>query len=90
MADCKEIIVDGKKVDCAQKQECFKMIQKIVDGQASEQELEQFKAKMGDCLPCEKNFELEKCMKEALQLKLSKKDVPTNLLDCIKEKIANF
>lgn len=81
----KEIV--EKKANCEHQEECMKMVQKIVDGQASEQEITAFKANMKSCLPCENGFALETCLKETIQLRLDKKCVPASLIDCIKQKI---
>jgi hypothetical protein len=76
-----------KKEHCDHQQECMKMVQMIVDGQATEDQIIQFKSNMHKCGPCEKGYELEKCIKEAMQLRLEKKCVPTSLIDCIRQKI---
>ncbi len=76
-----------KKESCEHQEECMKMVQKIVDGQATDNEIQNFKANMKDCLPCENGFALETCLKETIQLRLNKKCVPTSLIDCIKQKI---
>jgi hypothetical protein len=76
-----------KKTSCEHQAECMKMVQLIVDGQASEEQIHQFRLNMDNCLPCEKGYELEKCIKETLQLRLEKKCIPSNLIDCIKQKV---
>jgi hypothetical protein len=77
-----------KKTSCEHQAECMKMVQLIVDGQASDDQINQFKQNMDKCLPCEKGYELEKCIKETMQLRLEKKCVPSSLIDCIKLKIS--
>jgi hypothetical protein len=76
-----------KKTTCEHQAECMKMVQLIVDGQASDEQINLFKLNMDKCLPCEKGYELEKCIKETMQLRLEKKCIPSNLIDCIKQKI---
>jgi hypothetical protein len=76
-----------KKTSCEHQAECMKMVQLIVDGQATDEQIVQFKQNMDKCLPCEKGYELEKCIKETMQLRLEKKCIPSNLIDCIKQKI---
>jgi len=76
-----------KKISCEHQAECMKMVQLIVDGQASEEEIHQFKLSMDKCLPCETGYELEKCIKETLRLRLEKKCIPSNLIDCINQKV---
>jgi hypothetical protein len=77
-----------KKTSCEHQADCMKMVQLIVDGQASDEQINAFKLNMDKCLPCEKGYELEKCIKETMQLRLEKKCIPTNLIDCIKQKIS--
>lgn len=79
-----------KKTECEHKNECMKLVQLIVDGQASEEQIAQFKNNMEKCLPCEKGYALEKCIKDALQLRLEKKCVSSSIIDCIKKKIAEL
>jgi hypothetical protein len=88
MIDAEKEIVQ-KKSNCEHQEECMKMVQKIVDGQASDSEIEHFKENMKSCLPCENGFALETCMKETLQLRLEKKCVPMSLIECIKQKIGH-
>jgi hypothetical protein len=77
-----------KKTSCEHQADCMKMVQLIVDGQASDEQINAFKLNMDKCLPCEKGYELEKCIKETMQLRLEKKCIPANLIDCIKLKIS--
>ncbi len=77
-----------KKTSCEHQADCMKMVQLIVDGQASDEQINAFKLNMDKCLPCEKGYELEKCIKETMQLRLEKKCIPSNLIDCIKQKIS--
>ncbi len=79
-----------KKEKCLHQEDCMKLVQKIVDGQATNQEIEDFKINMKSCMPCEKAFALETCLKETMQLRLEKKCVPISLLDCIKQKVAEL
>lgn len=79
-----------KKTKCEHQAECMKLVQLIVDGQATDEQIADFKANMNNCLPCEKGYELEKCIKESLQLRLEKKCVPQDLVDCIKSNIGKM
>jgi hypothetical protein len=82
--------IKQKKEACEHQDECMKMVQKIVDGQATDAEISSFKQNMKECLPCENGFALETCLKETIQLRLNKKCVPVSLIDCIKQKIAGI
>ena len=79
-----------QKTSCEHQAECMKMVQLIVDNQATDEQMTQFKENMAHCLPCEKGYELEKCIKETMQLRLEKKCVPMSLIDCIKQKISKM
>jgi hypothetical protein len=86
MIDCNKE-KQGKKESCEHQDECLKMIQRVVDGEASAQELEHYNKNMSVCTPCEKAFELETCLKQAIKLRIEKKCVPMSLIDCIKKSI---
>lgn len=81
----KEIVL--KKESCEHHEECMKMVQKVVDGQATDEEIATLKANMKTCTPCENGYALETCLKETIQLRLDKKCVPMSLIDCIKKSI---
>ena len=87
MLEAREIV--KKKEKCDHEGDCMKLVQKIVDGQATEFEIEQFKKNYDTCTPCEKAFALDTCLKEAIQLKIDKKCVPMSLIECIKQKIGH-
>ncbi|WP_197491722.1 MULTISPECIES: hypothetical protein [Emticicia] len=65
----------------------MKMIQAVLDGSASAEEIEHFKQNMDVCMPCIETYKLEKCMKEAMQEKVEKKCCPEKLVLDIKAKI---
>ncbi len=84
-----EINTIEKKSQCEHHEECMKMIQLILDCQASDEQINSFKENMAKCLPCENGYKLEKSIKEALNMKLEKKCVPLNIIAFIKESIKN-
>jgi mycothiol system anti-sigma-R factor len=69
------------------KSDCLKVIQTILDGEASEEQRKHFEAHIEDCLSCFEQFNLDKTIKLALQTKICKMDVPGDLLQTIKIKI---
>ena len=77
-----------KKETCAHQEECMKMVQLIVDGQATCDQIAAFKVSMDKCLPCEKGYELEKCIKDAMKGKVVEKKCPGSLIALIRAKIA--
>lgn len=63
---------------------CLEVINSILDGEADEAEKTYFEKKIKCCQKSMKHFEVEKCVKEALQEKIDKKAVPPDLLEKIK------
>jgi anti-sigma factor (TIGR02949 family) len=76
------------KQKCEHKQDCMKMIQAIIDGEATPQQIEHFKAhNLQTCLPCVENYELEQEIRKVLQQKIEKKCCPESIAFNIKAKI---
>ncbi len=75
------------KTHCENQQECMKMIQAILDGEATAAQKDHFKENMDRCMPCINTYHLEKCVKDALQVKVPKKICPDALLVQIKDLI---
>ena len=71
------------KQSCEHHAECMKIIQSILDDEATEAEKDHFRENMDKCLPCIEAYRLEKCIKESLSLKLVKKPCPQSILDTI-------
>jgi len=57
------------KMSCEHHQDCMKLIQKILDGEASVAEKEDFNANKDQCIPCQKGYELELSLKKNLKSK---------------------
>jgi hypothetical protein len=57
------------KTSCEHHQDCMKLIQKILDGEASVAEKDDFIANKDQCLPCQKGYELELSLKKNLKSK---------------------
>jgi len=74
--------VSGKKPTC------MEMLQLILDGQASSDQREYFKAHMDSCRPCFKNYELDMAIKQLLQSKCCGGEAPCELEQMIRERIA--
>lgn len=75
------------KQKCDNQQKCMKMIQAVLDGSASAEELEHFKQNMEACMPCIETYKLEKSVKEAMQGKVEKKCCPQSIIVDIRAKI---
>ncbi|MCA0365195.1 MAG: hypothetical protein LCH67_14220 [Bacteroidetes bacterium] len=75
------------KEECENHNKCMKMIQAVLDGSATPEELEHFKDNIEVCKPCIEGYELEKSIKESLQTKVEKKCCPKQTFEAIKLKI---
>jgi hypothetical protein len=75
------------KQKCENQQKCMKMIQAVLDGSASAEEVEHFKLNMDACMPCIETYKLEKSVKEAMQGKVEKKCCPQSIIVDIRAKI---
>jgi len=68
---------------------CLELLELITDDEASPEEVKYFQKHIDECLPCYEAYNLEKSIKEMLQTKLEKKQVPDDLIQSIKLKIRN-
>jgi len=75
------------KQTCEHHAECMKVIQSILDDEATDAEKEHFRINMDKCIPCIESYRLEKCIKDSLNLKIQKKPCPQSILDTIISKI---
>ncbi len=76
------VTVPGKKVTC------MEMLQFILDGEATTEQRDYFKAHMDHCMPCFKTYELDMAIKELLKTKCCGGDAPSDLILQIKSQIA--
>lgn len=79
-----------KKQHCDHQTDCLKMIQLLLDGEATEAQKEKFRLNMDMCMPCIKMYHLEKEIKDLLQGKMEKKCCPESLVESIKAKVISF
>jgi hypothetical protein len=77
----------GMKTSCENHEKCMKMIQSILDGEATEEEKDHFRDNMDVCMPCINEFHLVKCIKESLCNRVERKTCPDNLINTIKLKL---
>ncbi len=78
------------KEHCDHRTDCLKMIQLIVDGEATEQQLDKLRANLESCKPCIEMYHLEKEVKELLAKRIEKRCCPEQLVATIKSKILTF
>lgn len=78
---------EGMKTSCENHERCMKMIQAILDGEATEEEKDHFRDNMDVCMPCINEFHLVKCIKESLCNRVERKTCPDHLVNTIKLKL---
>lgn len=77
----------SEKAPCSRNGECLKYLQLIMDGEATPEQQKHFNQHIDECMPCFKRFDLEKTIRQVLQAKCGKKEVPAELIQSIKDKI---
>jgi anti-sigma factor (TIGR02949 family) len=75
------------KQKCENQAKCMQMIQAVLDGSATKEEIEHFKSNIDVCMPCIEVYELEKGIKNILNTKIEKKCCPQQTIDLLKAKI---
>ena len=55
------------KTNCSHQTDCMKLIQRILDKEASAEEEARFVANKGQCLPCQEGYKLEIALRKALK-----------------------
>ncbi|MEY4609847.1 MAG: hypothetical protein RL246_166 [Bacteroidota bacterium] len=74
------------KSSCEQHHECMKVIQRIIDREATPEEEAAFLANKNQCMPCQDGYELELSLKNAIQSKCAVK-CPEQLFAKIRAKL---
>lgn len=78
---------NNMKHDCPDKQDCFKLLQSILDGEATQKQKESFmKDHLEHCMPCYKSYHLEVAIRELLKQKCCS-EAPQDLVKSIQEKV---
>lgn len=79
------------KATCENHDACMKMVQLILDGEATPEQVAHFKAhNLKDCMPCIESYKLGQQIRASLQNNVEKKSCPQMLSDKIKLKIGIF
>jgi len=77
------------KTNCSHQPDCMKLIQRILDKEATAEEEARFLANKDQCLPCQEGHELEVALRKALQSKC-RSTCPSSLIDIIRSKISSL
>lgn len=72
------------KHHCENHERCMEMIQALLDGSATPEEMDHIKSEMDMCLPCIEGYEEYKNLKGMLQGKVEKKKCPQQTISSIK------
>ena len=78
------------KEKCDHRADCLKMIQLILDGEATDQQLARVKVNLESCKPCIEMYNLEREVKELLTKRMDKRCCPDQLVETIKSRILSF
>jgi len=77
------------KTNCSHQSDCLKLIQRILDKEASAEEEGRFLANKDQCMSCHEGYELELSLRKALKSSCHSK-CPTSLLESIRSKISSI
>jgi len=67
--------------------ECVTLLYPVIDGEASDAEVKYLNEHINDCAPCYKHYEIERAVKEVVKHRIEKREVPADLIACIKSKL---
>lgn len=70
------------------RQTCMEMLQEMLDGDATTEQKDRFKAHMEACMPCYKTYNLELTIRELLKTKCGGNGAPPELIERIKSNIS--
>ena len=76
-----------KNMNCPDQAKCLEVLELMLDGEATAEQKKQFELQIKNCMPCYKQYNLDKAIKEMLLDKVEVKEVPVGLVDNIRTKI---
>ena len=80
MSDCLDC-------NCSDFDKCMRILNLVLDGEASAEEEEYFFSHIESCMICFAHFNVEKKIRELIKRKLNKKNIPIELVTDIRNKI---
>jgi anti-sigma factor (TIGR02949 family) len=78
------------KHTCEHQSDCLKFMQMVLDGAATEKDIDQLQRNLESCQPCIQMYHLEKEVKALLQNRMEKHCCPEQLIESIRTRIATF
>ncbi|MBC7486277.1 MAG: zf-HC2 domain-containing protein [Cytophagaceae bacterium] len=76
-----------KKTPMSCCKDCLSLLYSVLDGEATENEIKYLNEHVNGCSPCYQHYHIEKAVKELIKYKIAKKEVPSDLINCIKNKL---
>ena len=76
-----------KNKECPDCEKCLQVLQIVIDGECTPEEKAFVEEHIRNCAYCSDCYEVDKSIKEAIHSKITKKCVPSDLVDLIKLKI---
>lgn len=77
------------KTKCSHQSDCLKLIQRILDKEASAEEEASFLVNKEHCMPCREGYALELALRKALKSNCTS-SCPSGLLESIRSKISSI
>lgn len=74
---------------CPDEQNCLKVLELVLDNEASEEEVEKYFEHVNQCWTCYENYNLEKSIRELIKTKCEQRTVPEDLANKIRQQIQN-
>lgn len=72
---------------CLDHEECIRVLNLIIDGEANKKEQVFFHTHIQDCLHCSHYYTVEQSIREAIRKKLTKKEAPEDLIQSVRDKL---
>jgi mycothiol system anti-sigma-R factor len=69
---------------------CMEMLQLVVDGQATPEQVAYWKEHMGMCQPCYEKYKVENAVKEMVKSECCCSKIPQNVIDELSSKIKSI
>lgn len=66
---------------------CMEMLQLVLDGQASREQVNYWKDHLGMCQPCYEKYQIDHAIKEAIKTECCCSKIPQETIDQLREKI---
>lgn len=74
---------------CSEEQNCLKVLELVLDNEASNEEVEKYFDHIDQCWTCFENYNLEKSIRELIKTRCEQKAVPEDLAQRIRKQIQN-